>query len=65
MSAIYELIGRVVVSSMRVHYELVGRFVVWFIRFRYARQLKIAGGVGIAAALAGGYLLARREPPEG
>jgi hypothetical protein len=46
-------------------YELIGRLVVWYARERYGQQIKIAGGVGLAAALAGGYLLAKREPPEG
>jgi hypothetical protein len=46
-------------------YELIGRLVVWYARQRYERQIKIAGGVALAGALAGGYLLARREPPEG
>jgi hypothetical protein len=61
MSSIYELIGRLVVW----HAPLIGRLVVWYVRQRYGRQIKIAGGVGLAAALAGGYLLAKREPPEG
>jgi hypothetical protein len=46
-------------------YELIGRLVVWYARQRYGRQIKIAGGVGLAAALGGGYLLAKHEPPEG
>ncbi len=50
MSAIYELIGRLVVK------------VTWL---QYGRQIKIGGGVLAAAALAIGVLLASREPPEG
>ena len=50
MSQIYELIGRVVV-----------RAVVW----RFKRQIQVAGAVALLAALAGGYILSRREPPEG
>ena len=50
MSAIYELIGRIVVR------------VAWL---RFGRQIKIAGGVFAVLVLAGGYLLAKREPPEG
>lgn len=50
MSAIYELIGRLVVRS------------VWL---RYGRQLRTAAGVGLGALLLGGYLAAKREPPEG
>jgi hypothetical protein len=50
---------------MAAIYELIGRLVVRFIRVRYRRQIRIALGVGIAAILAGGYLAATREPPEG
>jgi hypothetical protein len=50
MSAIYESIGRLVVRS------------VWL---RYGRQIRIAAGVGLTALLVGGYMAARREPPEG
>ena len=46
-------------------YELIGRLVVAFVRWRFARELKIAAGVGIAGAALAGYLIARREPPEG
>ncbi len=50
MATIYELIGRLVVRSIRVH---------------YGRQIRVALGVGVAAVLAGGYLAATRQPPEG
>ena len=50
MSAIYEFIGRTVVR------------VVWW---RFGRQLQIAGTVALLLAGAGGYLLSRRNPPEG
>jgi hypothetical protein len=46
-------------------YELIGRLVVRVVWLRYGRQIRIAAGVGVAAALAGGYLLAKRQPPEG
>jgi hypothetical protein len=46
-------------------YELIGRLVVWFVRQRYETQIKAVGAAGVIAALAGGYLLAKREPPEG
>ncbi len=46
-------------------YEFVGRLVVWAVRTRYERELRIAAGVGIAAAAIGAYLVASREPPEG
>ena len=50
---------------MSLIYELIGRAVVLFVRWRYRTQLRIAAGVGIAAVTLGGYLAARREPPEG
>jgi hypothetical protein len=50
------------VSSL---YELIGRLVVRLAWWRFGRQIKVAGVVALAIALAGGYLLSRREPPEG
>jgi hypothetical protein len=46
-------------------YEYIGRLVVWALRLRYQRELRIAAGVGLAAAAIGAYLVATREPPEG
>ena len=46
-------------------YELIGRLVVLGVRTRYRRQLRIAAGIGFVGVLAGAYLLASREPPEG
>jgi hypothetical protein len=50
---------------MSAIYELIGRLVVLFVRWRYRTQLRVAAGVGIAAIALAGYLAARREPPEG
>jgi hypothetical protein len=50
---------------MSAVYELIGRLVVRFAWLRYGRQIKIAGGVALGALLLGGYLAAKREPPEG
>lgn len=50
---------------MGAFYELIGRLVITSLRWRYAKQLRIAAGVGVAALLVGGYLAATREPPEG
>jgi len=46
-------------------YELIGRLVVRFLRVRYRRQIRIALGIGAAAALAAGYVAMTRQPPEG
>jgi hypothetical protein len=50
---------------MSAIYELIGRLVVWFIRVRYRTQIRVALGGLLAAVLLGGYLAASREPPEG
>ena len=50
---------------MAAIYELIGRLWVRFIRVRYRRQIRIAVGIGVAGVLAGAYLAAKREPPEG
>jgi hypothetical protein len=46
-------------------YELVGRIVVRFAWQRYGRQIKIGGGAAALLLLAVGYLLVKRQPPEG
>jgi hypothetical protein len=46
-------------------YELIGRLVVRAVRMRYQRQIRIALGIGVAGIVAGAYLAATREPPEG
>lgn len=46
-------------------YELIGRLVVRLAWWRFGTQIRVAGtalAVGLAVA---GYLLARRQPPEG
>ena len=50
---------------MSAIYELIGRLVVRFVWLRYGRQIRIAGGLGLGALLLGGYLAAKRQPPEG
>jgi hypothetical protein len=50
---------------MSIVYERIGRFVVGLVWWRFKRQIQIAGGLAVLAAVAGGYLLSRREPPEG
>ncbi len=51
-------------------YELIGRAavkgIVLMVRLRYGKQIRVAAGVGVAAALLGGYFLATRgDAPEG
>jgi hypothetical protein len=46
-------------------YELIGRIVVRTFWLRFGGQVKVAGGVAGALLLVAGYLIARREPPEG
>jgi hypothetical protein len=50
---------------MATIYELIGRLVVRFVRTRYRRQIRIALGIGAAGIMAGAYLAATRQPPEG
>ena len=46
-------------------YELIGRIVVRLAWLRFGRQIKIAGGVFAVLVFAVGYLIDKREPPEG
>ncbi|MGH2966683.1 MAG: hypothetical protein ACRDMH_15065 [Solirubrobacterales bacterium] len=46
-------------------YELIGRLVVRSIRIRYQKQIRIAAAIGIGAAAVTGYVAMTREPPEG
>jgi predicted transcriptional regulator len=50
---------------MSAVYELIGRLVVRFVRVRYRRQLRVAAAIGVAAAAVAGYVAMTREPPEG
>jgi hypothetical protein len=50
---------------MSAIYELIGRTVVRLVWWRFGRQIRIAGGVALAGAALAGWLLSRREPPEG
>ena len=50
---------------MATIYELIGRMVVRFVRARYRRQIRIALGIGVTGIMAGAYLAATRQPPEG
>jgi hypothetical protein len=46
-------------------YESIGRVWVSYMRWRFGKQIKIAGAVGIVAIGVAGYFAATREPPEG
>ncbi len=46
-------------------YELIGRIVVRLAWLRFGTQIKVAGGAFAALVLVGGYLIAKRQPPEG
>jgi len=46
-------------------YEYIGRAVVRVVWWRFGRQLQIAGVAALLLAGATGYLLSRRNPPEG
>jgi hypothetical protein len=50
---------------MSALYELIGRVVVRLAWWRFGRQIKVAGAVALGALFVGGYLLSHREPPEG
>ena len=50
---------------MSTLYELIGRAVVRLAWWRFSRELKIAGAIGLVAIVAAGYVAATREPPEG
>ena len=46
-------------------YEFIGRTVVRVVWCRFGRQLQIAGAAALLLAGGVGYLLSRRDPPEG
>jgi hypothetical protein len=50
---------------MTTIYRLIGRFMLRYWLVRYRRELKIAAGLATAVALAAGYAIATRQPPEG
>jgi hypothetical protein len=50
---------------MSAVYELIGRAVVRLAWWRFSKQIKIAGAVALAMFGVAGYLVAKREPPEG
>jgi hypothetical protein len=50
---------------MAAIYQLIGRLWLRYVVVRYRRQIRIALGIGVAGIVAGAYLAATRQPPEG
>jgi len=50
---------------MTTIYRLIGKFMLRYWLVRYRRQIQVAAGVATAMALAAGYAIATRQPPEG
>jgi hypothetical protein len=46
-------------------YELIGRLVVRIAWLRYGRQIKLAAAGAAVLGVAAGFVLAKRQPPEG
>jgi hypothetical protein len=57
MDKVHELIGRFLV-------KYAPQLVVQYVRIRYRREIRIAIAVGVLFVVAGGYVVATREPPE-
>ena len=50
---------------MSAIYELIGRLVVALVRRRFGRQIQLAAGVAVAAGVLVAYLVASRDVEEG
>jgi hypothetical protein len=50
---------------MSLIYEYIGRIVVQAVWWRFGRQVRLAGIGALLVAGAAGYLISRRDPPEG
>ncbi len=50
---------------MTTIYRLIGRFMVRYWLVKYRSQIRVVAGVATAVALAAGYAIATRQPPEG
>ena len=50
---------------MSAIYELIGRLVVRLAWTRFGTQIKLAGGLFAVLVVAIGFLVAKRQPPEG
>ena len=50
---------------MTTIYQLIGRYMFRYWLVKYRRQIRITAGLATAVALAAGYAVASRQPPEG
>lgn len=50
---------------MRPIYEAIGRIVVTFVRLRFRNQLRVAAALAVLGTVAAGYVLASRDVEEG
>jgi len=50
---------------MTTIYRFIGKFMLRYWLVRYRRQIRLAAGVATAFAVAAGYAIATRQPPEG
>jgi len=50
---------------MTTIYRLIGKFMLRYWLARYRRQIRVAAGMATAIAIAVGYAIATRQPPEG
>lgn len=50
---------------MTALYTLIGRLVVAFVRRRFGRQITLGAGILVAAGVLGAYLLSSRDVEEG
>jgi hypothetical protein len=50
---------------MTTIYKLIGKYMFRYWLVKYRSQIRIAAGLATAVALAAGYAIATRQPPEG
>lgn len=50
---------------MSAIYELIGRIVVGFVRRRFGRQIQLGAGIALAVGVLAAYLFASRSVQEG
>jgi hypothetical protein len=50
---------------MTTIYQAIGKFMLRYWLVKYRRQIRVGAGIATAVALAAGYAIATRQPPEG